>query len=143
MPEHNIMFAFDIDADRGTVLAALTTQSGVTGWWTDQAKIPDTEGGRLELTFPDLPEPADMTLTKATPTHVEWEAGTMPPPWQGTRCVWTLSESDQGTHVDFAQRGFDEDNPAIGMVTFVWGLIMPRLKEHCETGDAVPFFVNG
>jgi uncharacterized protein YndB with AHSA1/START domain len=139
-----MVFQVDADAKPRDAVKALTTKDGITGWWTDLAKVPTKIGGTLELTFPGMPMPFDLELVDRSDERVEWLSKSFPPPWAGTRMVWEISENPDGsgTRLVMQHTGWTDDNPMIGIVTVGWGQIFANLKRYLETGSPDPFFNN-
>jgi hypothetical protein len=137
-------YQLDVGADPGTVRHALTTETGINGWWTDRADVPEAAGESLELTFPDVPQPFDLELVESSPERVVWRAGSFPPWWQGTTVRWEIADNPDGdgSRVVMTHAGFDPDNPTVGIVTMGWGEILPRLRAFAESGDPQPYFTN-
>jgi uncharacterized protein YndB with AHSA1/START domain len=144
MGDHFMRYQVDVAADIDAVRRALTTQGGVNGWWTNQATMPEAPGGRLELTFPQVPQPFDLELAEASPERVVWLAGSFPPFWEGTTIRWEIADNPEGdgTRIVMTHTGWDPDNPAVGRVTQGWGEILARLRSFAETGDPDPYFAN-
>jgi hypothetical protein len=144
MAEYQMIFQVDANADRDTVVKALSTQAGINGWWTDRATVPETVGQTLELTFPGMPMPFDLELTERSDDRIEWLSKSFPPPWAGTRVVWQLSSDPDGagTRIDMRHTGWEQDSPIIGIVTVGWGQILANLKGFVESGSPQPFFKN-
>jgi uncharacterized protein YndB with AHSA1/START domain len=144
MGDHQMIFRIDVDAPRDRALEALTTESGINGWWTDRATVPSNVGATLELTFPGMPQPFDLELTGRSDTRVAWRSRSFPPPWAGTEVVWELADNPEGpgTRIDMRHTGWQPGNPIIGIVTVGWGQILGHLKGYLESGTPQPFFKN-
>jgi uncharacterized protein YndB with AHSA1/START domain len=144
MGDHFMCYQLDVGADRDTVHQALTTETGVNGWWTDRAVVPAAVGDRLELTFPDVPQPFELELAESSDDRVEWRAGSFPPWWEGTVVRWELADNPDGdgTRIVMTHAGFDPDNPVVGIVTMGWGEILGRLRGFAEEGRPQPYFNN-
>ena len=142
---HTMIFQVDVDAKRSAAVDALTTEDGIKGWWTDQAKVPTKIGSTLEMTFPGMPMPFDLELVESNDDRVEWLSKSFPPPWAGTRMTWELTDNPDadGTRIVLRHSGWTEGNPMVGMVTVGWGQIFANLKSYVETGKPDPFFRNG
>src|SRR5215469_11473473 len=117
MGDYDMIFRVDVDAPREAVVTALTTESGIKGWWTDRASVPQHVGDTLEFTFPGMPLPFDMELVESTDARVVWRSRTFPPPWVGTRVAWRLGDNPDGpgTRVDMRHGGWEADNDVIGI----------------------------
>jgi uncharacterized protein YndB with AHSA1/START domain len=143
MGDYHIQMQFDIDADRDTVRRALTTQDGIRSWWSVRTEGPHGDAdGRLRVSFPDVPQPFELEMTRNDADRVEWTVGAFPPWWAGTSIRWDLSDNPDrpGTRLLFSHRDYDPSNPVIPIVTPAWAQIILRLKEHAETGAARPYF---
>ena len=142
MGDYAIRMQFDIGADPETVRRALTTTAGIASWWSNHVGgEPGRDGGRLEVSFPDVPVPFDFTVR--LDGAIEWETGDQPEHWHGTTARWEVDDhprQDGSTLLRFRHGGYDEANPIIDIVTPAWAMIISRLKGYAETGDAQPFF---
>ncbi|MEU9700617.1 SRPBCC domain-containing protein [Streptomyces sp. NPDC047981] len=134
-----ITYETDIAADRATVLEALNTHDGLTGWWTNDVNRKDDV---LFFNFPGVPEPFRLRRDRADEDRVVWvNIGAFPPHWAGTTITWELSDSPGGgTRVAFSHSGFPDGEPEIPMISETWGTLMTRLKDYAETGEPKPFF---
>jgi uncharacterized protein YndB with AHSA1/START domain len=144
MGNHFMRYQVETGADRGTVRDALVTKRGIEGWWTDTASVPENVGGRLALTFPNMPQPFDLELAESAGERVVWLAGSFPPFWEGTSVRWELSEKPDGdgTRIVMTHTGWDPDNPIVGMVTQGWGEILTHLRAYLQSGNPDPYFAN-
>jgi uncharacterized protein YndB with AHSA1/START domain len=137
--DYSIRMQFDVDAPGEAVWAALTTEDGVRAWWTNHVTLTD---GRLESSFPDVPQPFEFAVRTTDADRVEWETGAFPPWWAGTTVRWQVSRNPDGagTRLAFEHGGYDPDNPVIPIVTPAWAQIVLRLKDYAESGRPNPFF---
>jgi hypothetical protein len=144
MGDYAMIFQVDVDAGREAALAALTTEAGVNGWWTDRATVSAAVGDTLEFTFPGMPRPFDMELVERDDSRVVWRSKGFPPFWAGTSVVWQLGDNPEGpgTRIDMRHTGWDPESPQIGIVTVGWGQILGHLKGFLESGTPQPFFTN-
>ena len=144
MAGYEMIFQVDATADRDAVVEALTTEAGINGWWTNRAAVPSRVGEVLELTFPGMPLPFDLELTASSADRVEWKGRSFPPPWAGTRVIWSLADNPEGPGTRIVMRHTDwkPDDPILGVVTVGWGQILGHLKGYVESGNPQPFFVN-
>ena len=138
MGDYAIQMQFDIAADEATVWRALRTESGIRSWWSSRTRLSDD---RLEVSFPDLPQPFEFAVRDAPERGLEWVTGGFPPWWAGTTVSWTVGPNPDkpGTRLQFRHGGYDPENPVIPVVTPAWAQIIVRLKEYAETGRPNPF----
>ncbi len=136
MSDHRMVFQTVVDASQSEVMTALTTPEGIASWWTASVEI---EADALRPSFPSAPLRFDVTISESGPRRLVWTAGEFPPPWQGTRCVWELSDGPEGgTQIDFSHRDWTDNNPMMGMVTMEWARILDHLARYVETGTPDP-----
>lgn len=143
MAPHHIFLQFDAAADRATVYRALSSTEGINGWWTNVADVP-APGGVMLLTFPEMPKPWQVEIVSSTRDRLEWLVQEFPPPWQGTRMLWTLTDSPEidGTRINLEHRDWDSESPFVPTVTYRWGQVLHALKRFVESQKPDPYFVN-
>jgi uncharacterized protein YndB with AHSA1/START domain len=135
----DILFRFDIDAPLETVRDALTTTSGITGFWTTRAEVPSAVGADVIVGFAVAPRPFDLRLEVSDEQTVVWRPQTFPPHWVGTTIRWDLEPAEAATTVAFRHGPFSDDADA-GHAAYTWGRIMVQLKAYAETGVRDPVF---
>jgi uncharacterized protein YndB with AHSA1/START domain len=140
MGDYHILMQFDIEADREKVRSALTSEAGVRSWWSTRADGPAE--GELRVSFPDVPQPFEFSVSEDGGARIEWVTGGFPPWWAGTTIRFDLADNPQGpgTRLLFSHRDYEPDNPVIPIVTPAWAQILLRLKGYAETGEPQPFF---
>lgn len=126
----------------GAAYAALTTQEGITGWWTSRADVSGAEvGDTLRMSFPDMPFSWDMRVDKASsPAVMEWDCDGGPPGWEQTRVVWGVEPTAAGAVVRLDHAGFPAVDDMFRIVTVGWAQMLLSLKAYLETGTRKPFF---
>jgi hypothetical protein len=143
MGDYQIRMQFDIEADRKTVLEALSSEVGVESWWSAAVEgDPGQAGGEFRISFPDAPEAFRFDVAQSTDQRVEWRSKEFPPSWVGTTIRWEVADhpDSPGTRLLFSHRDFDPDAEIIPVITPAWAQIIQRLKGYAETGQADPFF---
>lgn len=140
MGDYHIRMQFDIDADAETVRRALDTEQGIASWWSARTVLVDG-GRRLEVSFPDQPQPFEFDVREDRRT-IDWVTAGYPPWWAGTTIRWDVEPKADGpgTRLQFSHRDYDPDNPVIPIVTPAWAQIVLRLKGYAESGVRQPFF---
>ena len=142
MPD--IVMQVDVAADRPTVKDALTAQTGITSWWTDQVELSPGVGQVLKASFVGAPMPFDLRVEAANDRGVVWRTQSFPPNWVGTEVRFDLSQNPDGpgTRVLFTHAGFQQGDPGMPSIAYTWGQILARLKGYAETGTTQPYFVR-
>ena len=135
-----IIHAVHIHATPVAVYAALTTKSGVTGWWTRKAGVEEREGGTIRFTFGGDFHP-QMKQTKLEPgRRVEWLCVAGHANWQDNRFTFQIEERKGEAFLLFSQDYARElTDEVYGTYNFNWGFYLNSLKQFCEKGAGAPF----
>lgn len=149
-----------IGATADKVFDALTSQSGLSAWWTPDAKA---EARRESVArFPFGPEYyKEMKITELEPAkRVKWQCVHGAAEWVGTVLSFELHAGDKrgllasrpeaidqiqqggqsaGTLVVFHHDHWKEDTPMFAECSYTWGQFLKSLKLFCETGKGQPW----
>lgn len=149
-----------IGASAGEVYNALTTQRGLQGWWTPDAKA---EAKRDSIArFPFGPNYfKEMKITELEPDKkVRWTCVHGVDEWIGTVLSFELhagdkrwllssryelggqiqqSKHESGTLVVFSHNDWKAYTPMFAECSYTWGQFLRSLKLLCETGKGRPF----
>ncbi|MGH3860832.1 SRPBCC family protein [Actinokineospora sp.] len=137
-----IVFETDLAAPAERIVEALSTQKGITGWWTDDVDFPAAD--RMTLGFAVAPARFELRVDQADETQVRWTSvGAFPPHWANTEITWTLTAKGDSTTVHFAHEGWADDTGPFPSSALTWAQLMGTLKDHTETGASTPLFRRG
>ena len=135
-----IIHTVHIHASRAAVYGALTTQAGVTGWWSTVATLHPGKGGLIEFTFVGDFNPHMKQVKLEDPEVVEWRCVTGHDNWQDNTFTFALRDADGETSLQFVQEYAQElDDDTYGVYNFNWGYYLGSLKRFCEKGTGTPF----
>lgn len=140
-----ILMQVDIRAPRAAVVHALTTQDGITGWWTAIGEVPPGRGQTMKLSFkPHAPLPFDLAVEESTEQRIAWRPLSFPPHWVGTRISWDLSDVPEagGTRVLLHHASWRDGDPQLPPAAYTWGQLLGVLKAFSETGKPQPMFAG-
>ena len=84
MGDYHILQQFDIDADRSTVRATLSSAESIASWWSNHTELTDGADPQLQVGFPDVPQPFEFSIRDGGADRIEWVTGGFPPWWAGT-----------------------------------------------------------
>ena len=157
----NIRHALLIGAPVEKVFSALTTQEGLSAWWTPDVKATPELGSIARFAFgPTYCK--EMKITELTPpTFLKWNcfAGAEDE-WIGTSISFKLEGGDRDSLLrshreitDQIQQGSGEQQTLLVMqhddwrdytlmfaeCSYTWGQFMRGLKSYCETGKGKPW----
>jgi uncharacterized protein YndB with AHSA1/START domain len=141
----SIHFRTTVDAPAGDVYAALATQDGLGGNWTDQLDVPEETGGIAKFGFgPDWAKTLDLRIEALEPDRlVEWTPVGGFPGWIGTAITWRLEPTDDGaTIVHFTHGGWPDEaaDGEMAMCAYTWAMIIDRLSRQVAHGERSPYF---
>jgi uncharacterized protein YndB with AHSA1/START domain len=138
-----IIHTVHIHAPPESVYRALTTEEGVTGWWTTRADVEPGEGGIIRFTFHGDFHPHMRQTRLDEGTLVEWSCVTGHVNWKDNRFRFALRERNSETSLQFVQHYAQElDDDQYGTYNFNWGYYLGSLKKYCEDGVGTPFRVQ-
>ncbi|MGH8078129.1 MAG: SRPBCC family protein [Lysobacter sp.] len=141
------------DAPPARLYEAISTESGIAGWW-DKPTVTDTAAGYVLEFSPGAEHGVlRMKVLERTPsTRVEWECISTHPnsspasAWTGTHLSFDILErdnvvalsgfeqdQDRITILDFRHSGWDENSEYFGFCNFAWGEALLKLKQTCES----------
>lgn len=128
-----------IAAAASEVYKALTTDEGLSTWWTTDTTGAGDVGSIIQFRFngggPDF-EVAELQPD----TLVRWRhSGAMPDDWMGTEVSFELSNNGTQTFVRFRHSHWKEASDFIAHCSTKWAVFLLSLKEAIETGSGRPF----
>jgi uncharacterized protein YndB with AHSA1/START domain len=128
-----------IAAAASEVYKALTTNEGLSAWWTTDTTGAGDVGSIIRFRFngggPDF-EVAELQPDK----RVHWRhSGDMPGDWMGTEVSFELSNDDNQTFVRFKHSHWKEASDFMAHCSTKWAVFLLSLKEAMETGHGRPF----
>lgn len=136
-----IHHVFDVAAAPTRVYDALTTTTGLAGWWTTDVKgVAAQVGGAVDFTFGMGFDPAMRVKVLEPGSRVAWEFAGGHPNWEGSTFEFQLEAVAGGTRMRFWQhygRALSDDD--FGVYNYNWGYYLDSLRLLCETGHGKPF----
>jgi uncharacterized protein YndB with AHSA1/START domain len=143
-----IHFRTTVDAPPEDVYAALATEQGLAGNWTDQLDVPDQAGAVARFGFgPDWAKTLEVRIDALEPSRrVQWSPVGGFPGWIGTSITWELEPAEGGgTVVHFRHTGWPEAaaDGEMAMCAYTWAMIIARLTAQVAGGERSPYFTEG
>lgn len=122
-----------------SVYAALTTQRGLSGWWTDQVDGEGAVGDTVHFRFGEHGF-FDMEVLEADPAkRVLWRVVDGPQEWIGTQVSWDLRREGDYTIVLLRHAGWKEPVEFMHHCSTKWAVFLLSLKQLVETGKGRPY----
>lgn len=156
----NIYQSVLIGSSKEKVYDALTSQSGLSAWWTPHTKVNSELNGTARFSFgPDYFK--EMKIVKLKPfEEIQWLCTAGAGEWIGTSISFHLSSGDKetlrkrhpeiegqieqlvydsGTLLIFHHDGWGSHSPMFAECSYTWGQFLRSLKLLCETGKGKPW----
>ena len=139
----NIIHRVGIKSPPKKVYAAVSTITGLAGWWTDSVEGDDKTGGKITFRFlaDDGNEIGKMVMEvkQLTPDeHVRWLCVDGPPEWIGTEITFDMSVQDNQTILIFGHRNWREEVEFMAHCSMKWAVFLLSLRQYVETGKGRP-----
>lgn len=134
-----IIHRVGIAGTAGEVYQALTTDEGLSRWWTTDTSGAGEVGSIIKFRF-DGGGPDFEVIEQQTDSIVRWRhCGEMPDPWIGTEVSFHLKGGGQQTYVLFAHSNWKESSDFMAHCSTKWAVFLLSLKDAIETGKGKPF----
>jgi len=135
----NIIHRIGIKANPQDVYKALTTNEGLSTWWTTDTSGAGSVGSIIEFRFggggPDF-----EVVELQTDSLVRWKhSGEMPEAWMGTEVSFKLYPSDNQTLVLFSHSDWQGPSDFMAHCSTKWAMFLMSLKAALEKGKGNPF----
>lgn len=121
------------------VYEAITTQEGLSGWWTPNTVARPEVGSVLKFTFePEYTK--EMQVEALHPYRlVKWRCLKAYEDWIGTSLIFELEPHVKGTVLIFHHQGWKNYNDHVASCSFDWALFLRSMRLLCETGKGTPY----
>lgn len=137
----DIIHRIGIKAPVSEVQAALSTVSGIAGWWTKETSSAQ-QGDGVQVVFRtkagDEIGSAKFLVSKSTPEEVVWRFTAGPEEWVGTDVTFALSRQGDSTIVVFGHRNWREAIEFTAHCSMKWATFLLSLRQRLETGSGLP-----
>jgi hypothetical protein len=132
-------YDFAVDVPRSQILAAVTDDAAIRGWWTAATRS-ERQGDEVRLFRDDAPF-VSFTVDHTSGTdEVTWTVtGCMMDDWIGTQPSFSVQPNDDGTQaVHFRHVGLHPSLECFDQCRAGWNHFMPSLHQYLETGEGRP-----
>jgi uncharacterized protein YndB with AHSA1/START domain len=135
----DIVHSVDVAATADHVYEALTTETGLAGWWTADNKVDRKIGSINQFRFgPDTL--LTFRVDELEPSRrVAWSSIDGPPDWKGTQVTFDITPKGNTANLHFRHEGFAAGYELFGMFNYLWAQNLRSLKLWLETGTGEPF----
>ncbi|WNC68842.1 SRPBCC domain-containing protein [Thalassotalea nanhaiensis] len=128
-----------IKATPEAIYELLTTNSGLSQWWTNDVSGAGSVGSIIKFRFNG--GGPDFAVTQLTPNKsVIWKhVGNIPEAWMGTNISFQLRVEGDQTFVRFTHSNWKEQSNFMAHCSTKWAVFLLSLKEVLETDKGKPF----
>jgi len=128
-----------IEKSPDILYAALTTQEGLSGWWTPETLAVAEIGSVSRFGFgPDYYK--ELEVVDLVPGKlVKWRCIKGFHDWLDTVMTFELESHPKGTILLFHHEGWKAYSNEFASCSFDWALFLRSLKWLCETGKGFPY----
>ena len=128
-----------INASPSRVYQAITTQKGLSSWWTTKTKADAIIGSVAEFWFSDKYHNKMYIVMLDKNKYIEWECLDGDKEWIGTRLKFMIRPQEKGTMLQFWHYEWKNETDFFASCNFHWGNYMKSLKDYCENGKGEPY----
>jgi uncharacterized protein YndB with AHSA1/START domain len=134
--------ARSLKASPEAVFEALTTMSGLAGWWTHQVSGSGVQGGELTFRFEEHGVQKVMRVDEAVaPSTVRWTVlSCTHTEWVGTAIMFHVSPGEGGgSRLHFRHLGLTPELDCFEACSPAWTHFMGSLVDYVESGHGEPY----
>ena len=126
------------------VMAALTTQDGLSGWWSTSVDAGSSVGEEVVFQFLLGEFNPVMRIEEMTETRLAWSSQQGHPPWDGSTFSFDLTPTEDGCELLFRME-YDVELPdaQYGTYNFNWAYYLESLRMLVNDGAGKPFEFQG
>lgn len=135
----NIVHRVGIRGSASDVYELLTTDIGLSRWWTVDTTGAGEVGSIIQFRFDGM-GPDFKVIELKTNQLVKWQHhGEMPNDWMGTEISFELQQVKDQTYILFAHSNWAKQTEFMGHCSTKWATFLLSLKQTIETGTGTPF----
>ena len=135
-----IIHVTPIKKARSDVFRALTTQAGLSSWWSTDVTAEARVGSVVHFRFAGDFNPDMKIVALEAPSLVKWRCISGHDNWRDNEFEFRLEEPGGATQLMFVQSYSRElDDVHYGIYNFNWGYYIESLRLYIEEGKGKPF----
>lgn len=131
----------DVPAPIQAVWEAITTQHGLSNWWTTEVEAPEIDVGEtIRFAFQPSFNPQMEVTALERPHRLEWRCIGGHEPWLNSTFAWSLDQRHEDVRLRFWQHyAFELSDDAYGIYNYNWGYYLQSLYDLVTIGSGSPF----
>ena len=121
------------------VYELLTTDAGLSRWWTTDTKGAGDVGSIIEFRFGG--GGPDFEVIELIPNQrVRWgHSGEMPTAWMGSEILFELYQDEKQIILNFSHYNWTHSDEFLAHCSTKWGVFMMSIKSCIESGRGQPY----
>ncbi|HKJ53784.1 MAG TPA: SRPBCC domain-containing protein [Gammaproteobacteria bacterium] len=128
-----------INGSADAIYRLLTTDEGLSKWWTTDTRGAGEPGAVIHFRFGDE-GPRFEVVELVAERLVRWQhRGSLPEAWMGTGISFELGAEETQTIVNFRHYNWRLADEFLGHCCTKWGVFMMSLKAAVENGRGRPY----
>jgi hypothetical protein len=137
MPD--IRHRLKIEASAELVYHAISTEKGLSGWWTENTTAKPELNTTARFAF-DNNYFKEMKITELKPLkRVTWLCLAGYVSWIGTTISFEIEPGKNGCILSFQHNGWTAYSEGFAVCSYDWAMFLRSLKLLCETGKGLPW----
>jgi uncharacterized protein YndB with AHSA1/START domain len=121
------------------IFQLLTTDAGLSKWWTTDTHGAGGPGSVIAFRFGDAGPDFEVIELVANRKVVWRHSGEMPAAWMGSEISFLLEETEKQTFVNFRHYNWYQSDEFLAHCSTKWGIFMMSIKSCIETGRGQPY----
>jgi uncharacterized protein YndB with AHSA1/START domain len=121
------------------IFQLLTTDAGLSKWWTTDTHGAGGPGSVIAFRFGDAGPDFEVIELVANRKVVWRHSGEIPAAWMGSEISFLLEETEKQTFVNFRHYNWYQCDDFLAHCSTKWGIFMMSIKSCIETGRGQPY----
>jgi len=136
---HYIIHQIGVKSKPERIYELLTTDDGLSQWWTHDTTGAGSVGSVIEFKFNDISLLFEVTKLIKNNRVVWKHKGDMPDSWKGTEIVFKLNQEENQTLINFSHKNWNKPSDFMAHCCTKWAVFLLSLKDVAEKGEGNPF----
>lgn len=135
----DIHHQFIVKAPAQKVFDAFCIPEHLNNWWPLRSTGKPEKSETYNFFFGEEYDWYAKVIEVNAGKSLTWDMQDVMDDWKGTHVGFILTETKNGTKVEFFHKYWKELNDHFSISNFCWGQLLQGLKEYVEDGKIIPF----
>ena len=128
-----------IKASPEDIYQALTTNEGLSRWWTNDVSGAGPEGAVITFQFGQTGVDFEVAELQPNRSVRWWHSGEIPGEWKETEVLFQLQQDGDQTFVNFSHSNWKKPTNLFAHCSTKWAVFLLSLKDALEQGQGQPY----